>query len=340
MSDFTYDVRSCYIPRPGFKLVPIDYNNLELLSCASQLRRFYGVSDMANIIMSGDKPTDLHSMFASKLMGQEEKRVITYDDYILNKKDPKYKAYRSKGKPMSLGRPGGMGYDTIRSQCEMVGIILDYKVLFSHDHERTVKRMFFKHGETQPNLRVKRTGFREWSIVKDEVVGIRKALDELYSDLSEFLNEGHKKFLTGEHRFKKNEFGEWEKEVFYRFDSHGVKRDYCNYTAFCNGYLMQTPSAVGAKYAGYKLFREFESTDDVNMLAFVHDEYIMEIRDDKHLMDNVERCSEIMIDSMIEKLGIRVAVEWQIQNYWSKDTCIDEGVCYKSKLGEELQHVK
>ena len=76
------------------------------------------------------------------------------------------------------------------------------------------------------------------------------------------------------------------------------------------------------------------------MLAFIHDEYILEIRDDEYLMENTLRACEIMVDSMIEKLGIRVAVEWQIQNYWSKNDCLDEGVCYKSKLGEELQHVK
>lgn len=338
MNKFTYDVRSCFIPRPGYKFVAVDFNNLELLAVGYQLLKFYGHCTLIDLVNSGDCPTDLHSVYAALLMSKEIKRDVTYEEFISRKKEPEFKAYRSKGKPMSLGRPGGMGYETIRSQCILSGINLDYKVLFSHDNEKMLKRMFYKHSEGMENLRIARTGKKEWSIVKDEVVGLRKALDELYPELYDFLTEGHKRFLTGEKGYKKNEYNEWEEEPYYRFDTLGVQRNFCNYTAFCNGYLMQTPSAAGAKNAVYNTFRYWESSDEVYALGFIHDEIIFEVKDNENLHKNVAKCSEILIDSMQEVLpGVRVAVEYTIHHCWAKDGNDEDGVFWKDMDSKELK---
>lgn len=340
MSKFTWDVRNCYIPRDGYKIVTIDYNNLELISVAHQLQEYYGHSVMSDVINSGGQPTDLHSKFAAILMSEEQGRKVTYEEFIKHKKEPEYKAYRSKGKPISLGRPGGMGYDTIRTQCDREGIKLKYKVIFNHRVESVVKNMLYKHCPDTYNLRVKRTGKRDWSIVYDEVVSVRKALDGLYPELKDFLTTGHLKFLTGEVDYKKNDFGEWEEQPYYKFETMGIQRDYCSYTAFVNAYLMQTPSAVGAKKAGYDLFRYWESSTDVHLLAFIHDEYIFEIKDNDNLQDNVYKSCEIMLTSMMDILpSVRCAVEWQIQDYWSKDICLSEGVCFMNQGSKDLRYV-
>jgi hypothetical protein len=315
----TWDIRNCYIPRKGFKLVCIDYNNLELISCANQLYKHYGKSAMLDIINSGTIPTDLHSVFACELMSSDLGRIITYDEFMAHKKEDEYKQYRNKGKPVTLGVPGGMGYDTIRTQFDREGIKLPFEVLQRCEYDVVARRLKRKYEGEFPNIRVKRTGRKEWSLVFDEIVKLKRVLFKLYPDLEAFLSSGHKDFLNGEMGYAKNDFGEWEEEPYYKYNALGVKRDYCTYTAFCNGFLMQAPSAVGAKRTGYNLVREYEKNDDVFPLAFIHDEYIFEIRENADLHKNIDRCSEIMVKSMQEELPHgRVAVEAEWMSYWSK----------------------
>ncbi len=335
----TWDIRNCYIPRPGFKLVTIDYNNLELLSCANQLKNFYGESKMCDIINGGDFPTDLHSVFACELMSSNTKRIITYDKYVSNKKKEGWKEYRSKGKPVTLGVPGGMGFDTIRTQFIKEGINLPFEILQKCQYEVVARRLVRKYSQEYPSIRVKRTGVREWSVVFDEVVKLKKILFKLYPELEKFMKEGHLKFVNGEEGYKKNDFGEWEKEPYYKYNTHGAERDYCNYTAFTNGFLLQSPSAAGAKRACVNIFKEFDDNEDVYPLAFIHDEVIFEIRDDNNLMTYVDRCSEVMIDSMKEVLPhVRVAVEAEVKSYWSKDVSEISRNYWKDRDSSELKY--
>ncbi len=319
----TWDIRNCYVPRPGFKLVTIDYNNLELLSCAHQTYSHFGYGNMHDIINSGNQPTDLHSVFACELMSSDTKRNISYDEFIKNKKEDGWKGYRSKGKPVTLGVPGGMGYDTIRTQFNKEGIKLPFGIIQKCQYEVVARRLIHKYEGEFPNIRVKRTGKREWSVVCDEIVKLKKILFKLYPELALFLKEGHKQFLTGDSGWVKNDFGEWEQEPYYKYKTLGVERDFCTYTAFCNGFLMQAPSAVGAKKAGVNLFKEYRHSDEVFALAFIHDEYIFEIKDNNNLQTHVDRCAEIMIDSMKGVLpSVRIAVESEVKDYWAKDVCI------------------
>ncbi len=341
MHKFTYDVRNCYRPRPGYKFVTVDYNNLELIAVGHQLLKYYGKSVLADIINSGDSPTDLHSVFAAELMSAAENRIISYEDFMKNKKDPAYKIYRAKGKPFSLGRPGGMGMDTMRLQAETQHISLDYKPIYAFSTQAQARGALNKYGAGQANLRVRRTGKREWSVVFDEVVGIRKVLDTLYPDVKMFLSESHRNFLTGEVGFKYNDYGEREDVPYYAFETLGFRRDYCSYTEFCNAYLMQTPSAVGAKAAVYNNFRYWEDNDDVHMLMFVHDEIGAEVADNKDLDYNVSMINKIMIQSMADTFSrkVRVATEWTINDCWSKDGNEREGQFFMDAQSDTLREV-
>lgn len=338
----TWDVRNCFVPRPRFKLVTIDYNNLELLAVAVQLQRLYGRSAMLDIINGGDTPTDLHSMFACKLMSADKAILITYEEFVKNKNNPEYKPYRQKGKPVTLGVPGGLGFATMRTQFNKEGINLKYKVIAKSEYEVVVRRLLKKYEGEFKNLRVARTGFREYSLIIDELVGLRKILYDLYPELELFLKEGHKKFLTGQSGWKKNEWGEWEEDLYYRYEFQGVKRDFCNYTATCNGMLMQSPSAVGAKHAVWNTMKEFELTDnqEVFPIAFIHDEVVYEIADNENLRANVDRCAEILIDSMQEMLpGTRVAVEAEVKDYWSKSVSLWGVNYFKNANDKQLRIV-
>lgn len=334
----TWDIRNCFIPRPGYKLVTIDYNNLELLACADQLYKYYGKCAMRDIINGGTIPTDLHSVFACELMSSDTGKKVSYEEFMKHKKEEGYKEYRSKGKPVTLGVPGGMGYDTIRGQFFKEGIQLQYSEIAKFKYERTARKLMKQYEGEYPALRVKRTGFFEWSIVSDEIVNLKKILFRLYPELETFLKVDHVKFVNGETGYTRNEWGEWEKEPFYRYNVHGVRRDYCTYTALCNGYLMQGPSAVGAKQEVYDTVRYFENNDDVHLLAFIHDENVFEIRDNDYLQDNIDQCANIMIDSMQRVLkSVRVAVEAEVKPYWSKEICESSRVYWKDYNSKELR---
>ena len=229
----SYDVRNCFIPREGFKICSIDYSGLELCSAAHQLYKTLGYSYMREALNEGHKPTDMHSKLAAKI------KKIPYEEFIEHKKE--YKEDRQKAKPINLGFPGGIGYDTMRHLMWRDGIKTNFQVL------ETAKRKndlyYYLTNLASPDLRIKRMNKHEYALVQDELVLLKKYMFDLYPDLEQFLKETHLKFLTGATKFKKNDFDEWEEEPMYMYDTHGFKRDWCTYTALCNGFLMQTPSA-------------------------------------------------------------------------------------------------
>lgn len=307
VENVTYDVRNCFIPREGFKICSIDYSGLELCSAAHQLYRTLGFSYMREALNEGDKPTDMHSKLAAKI------KKISYQEFMDNKKE--YKEDRQKAKPINLGFPGGIGYDTMRHLMWKDGIKTRFQIL------ETAKRKndlyYYLTNLAAPDLRIKRIHKNEYALVQDELVMLKKYMFNLYPDLEQFLKETHLKFLTGKTKFKKNDFDEWEEEPMYMYDTHGFKRDWCTYTALCNGFLMQTPSAIGAQQAMNKLIRTFYNNSDLYMQAFIHDESIKEVRDGRY--DLIDQAAEIMIDEMHVALpSVRITVEASLSDYWQK----------------------
>ncbi len=303
----SYDVRNCFIPRAGFKICSIDYSGLEMCSAAHQLYKTLGYSYMREVINEGDKPTDMHSKLAAKIKG------ISYQEFIEHKSE--YKEDRQKAKPINLGFPGGIGYDTMRHLMWRDGIKTRFQVL------ETAKRKndlyYFLTNLSQPDLRIKRINKKEYALVQDELVVLKKYIFDLYPELEEFLKETHNKFLTGKVRIKKNEFDEWEEEPMYMYDTHGFKRDWCTYTALCNGYLMQTPSAIGAQKAVNKIMRIYYNHPDIIPQAFIHDEIVFEVREQR--TDLIEQASNIMIEEMQLVLpSVRISVEASMSDYWQK----------------------
>lgn len=316
----TYDIRACFIPREGFELVSIDYSGLELSATANQLQRVFGRSAMADTINSGQEPVDMHSKLACKIASIKQKRFISYEEFMQNKKSPENKHFRQMAKPINLGFPGGIGYDTMRHLMYKEGVQTKYEVLESFPSETRASHIAYNLKQKYPNIRVARTGFKEWSIVYDELVGFKTALFSLYPELGQFLRHEHEKYQTSEFVAMKNEWGEWESEKAYAFDTSGVRRDFCTYTAFCNGYLMQTPAAAGAKSAVYHIVKEFYEDADMNPLAFIHDEIIFEVRaNSTRKFEIIDRVAELMITSMQRALPhVRIAVEASLMDYWTK----------------------
>jgi hypothetical protein len=262
---------------------------------------------MRDALNEGDKPTDMHSKLAAKLKG------ISYEEFMEHKSE--YKDARQKAKPINLGFPGGIGYDTMRHLMWKDGIKTRFEILETSKNKQDLNYYLFNlHA---PDVRIKRLNKSEYALVQDELVLLKRYMFELYPELEQFLKETHLKFLTGKMKFKKNEFDEWEEEPMYMYDTHGFKRDWCTYTALCNGFLMQTPSAVGAQKAVNKVCREFYSEPDIIPQSFIHDEIVFEVREGRY--DLVERAAYIMIEEMQTVLSsVRIAVEASISDYWQK----------------------
>ena len=303
----SYDVRNCFVPRPGFKVFSIDYSGLELCSAAHQLYHIVGYSRMRDALNEGDKPTDMHSKLAAKIKG------ISYDEFMAKKSE--YKDDRQKAKPINLGFPGGIGYDTMRHLMWKDGIKTKFNILETAPEKKSL--YYFLTNLHCPDLRIKRINKKEYALVQDELVLLKNHVFGLYPELEEFLKETHKKFLNGNIKWKKNEFGEWEEDELYRYQVEHFVRDNCTYTANCNGLLMQTPSAIGATKAMNKAIRKYWNHPDIYLQAFIHDEAVGEIREDRY--DLVEDVAKIMMEEMQTVLSsVRIAVEASVSDYWQK----------------------
>lgn len=321
-----YDVRNCFKAREGRLLAAIDYGGLELCSTASMLHKVYKKSNMLDLLNSGETPTDLHSKFAAEVMSKEKGQKITYEQFLSNKKEEEYSKYRQICKALNLGFPGGIGYVVMGSQLFKDGIEIFKKVLTKEDgkpllvhNEKFAIKTLTQIRKYDNNVRVERIGKRAWIFILDELVGLKQDFYALYPELEKFLTETHNHFLTGDHKMVKNDFGEWEKEPLYKFNHSGTRRENATYTQFCNSFLMQSPSAEGAKQMLWDIGYKIRNNDEIELLAFIHDEIVLEIKNNENMVKNVDLISEIMIDSMSEVIeNVRINVEADVMKYWSK----------------------
>lgn len=319
VKNVTWDIRNCFIPRDGYKLCSMDYSGLELASTANQLYKITGKRNMLDILNQGDCPVDPHSMLAYRFINIKENAHETYHSFLSHKKEPKYKRYRQLAKPINLGFPGGLGQDTMRMLLAKDKIYPKLKVLASAHHEDYLQgKMNVLRKKGHP-VRIRRVARNKYELIYDELVALKEELFNLYPDLKYFLNEGHKQFLTGETKRLKNEFGEWEQEEMYSFQVGDFHRDWCTYTQLCNGVLMQSPSAIGAKRALINTMETFADTHDIIPLAFIHDEILFEVKESNNMYSLVQDVAEIMLRSMRTILtDVRIAVEAEIMDYWMK----------------------
>lgn len=95
-------VRECFVPRPGFWMVSVDYSTLELRTLAQVCLWLFGKSKMAEALQAGK---DLHIAMAANMLG------ISYSEGEArhNAKDKDFKRARDCAKVANFGMPGGLG---------------------------------------------------------------------------------------------------------------------------------------------------------------------------------------------------------------------------------------
>ena len=94
--------RSLFVARPGHKLIVADYSAIELVTLASVLERRYGKSVLADVLRSGRKP---HDFTASLMMN------MPYEEFLALKEKDKdlHTKRRQAAKAINFGVPGGLG---------------------------------------------------------------------------------------------------------------------------------------------------------------------------------------------------------------------------------------
>lgn len=339
VEDVTYDVRNCFVPEEGWTLFSTDYSALELVVTASQLKKYFGKSKMHEMLNKGDTPIDFHSILSSRVATIKTGKPYDYDSFVKVKKEPYFNDIRTLTKRISCGFPGGIGYDKMRGLLLKEGIVSSFKVLVKSKNLEQIKRVFFQFRNARDDLRIARLSKNLYAIVLDELVLLKKEMFKMYPELEAFLKDAHQHFTTGQYCPVKDDFGEWQNEPMYRYKIQNFIRDWTTYCGFCNGYLMQTPSAIGALRAFCRVMRKYIDHPDVKILNFVHDEIVSSIRNIPEKYDIIRDIEEIMIDGVRTVTGksMRVAVETEEMNYWAKSGGIWSETAYKNANSEELR---
>lgn len=326
MSKLTWGVRNCFIPRDGFVMGTIDYAGLELACTAHQLYVATGRHNMLDLFNSGDTPVDPHSIFGAKLKSTKDRRTVTYEEFLANKKEKGYKEFRQFAKPINLGFPGGIGYDQMRVILAGQGIFPKLQILNKSISEENLKPQRKKFRQMGHPVRIRQVALNEFQLVYDELVDIKDQMFQIYPDLKQFLQEEHYSYIMRDDNNKviqkkvKNDFGIDELEPMYQFMIPGFERQYSTYTQFCNGFLMQSPAAIGAKSATCKVIEKYAENADVNILAFIHDEIIFEVKEGSDMYEITKDIAEIMIDEMQKIVAYsRITVEMSLMRYWDKE---------------------
>ena len=97
-------IRGCFVPSPGNVFVVVDYAQIELAVLGWAWKHQLGFGDSLHEIVSQGR--DMHRLIAAEVLGKSPADVT--------------KEERNAAKPVSLGRPGGLGWRTIQKQAKLV----------------------------------------------------------------------------------------------------------------------------------------------------------------------------------------------------------------------------
>ena len=114
-------IRSCFVPAPGNVFVVVDYAQIELAVLGWAWKHQLGFGGSLNDIVSQGR--DMHRLIAAHVLGKDPASVT--------------KEERNAAKPVSLGRPGGLGWRTIQKQAKN-----DYGVELSEEQVRERMRAY------------------------------------------------------------------------------------------------------------------------------------------------------------------------------------------------------
>lgn len=318
-------VRECLVPEKGHVFISCDYSTLELCTLSQITYTRYGKSTMRDLINEG---VDLHRRLASIVLGKPETEVTKED--------------RQKAKALNFGLPGGMGLRGLQAYAQAsygVNIALDeaerwravWLSLFPEMQEYLQQEDdLARLGETldmdsHPDASMMLSASAAAGLVmrvsggacesssgrvfsKDEIAWAWKQIAEGRAGLVKTLAESI--------RLRRGS-PELRRAVMPGIPAvipTGRIRADCSYTERHN-WGFQALAADGAKLALYGLMRAGHL-----VVAFIHDEVLVEVPECDDYRDVAEGISRIMVDSMrLVCSDVEIRTEYAAMKRWQKD---------------------
>jgi hypothetical protein len=329
--------RELFVPRPGYKLVSVDYSFIELRTLASVCYGRFGRSVLGDVIKGG---TDPHAYTAALLLGSPVAGFVA-----LKASDPAtYKHHRQAAKAVNFGVPGGLGAEKLAAYAKAsYGVAMTreqaarfkqrlitevYPELSLYLADRSSVDLAENLGVAEANVRYSfdlRPGQEGLTMGAVRKVAAGKAvkadgtpynaaytanvwrtLEKLYAGTDERVREA----------LARREGGSWlEGRLFSRTvpTLTGRLRAGVSYTEARNT-PFQGLAADGAKLALWELHKA-----GYLVVAFVHDEILLEVPADR-AEDEARKASAIMDRAMEQVLfpGVPSACEYAVGDYWVK----------------------
>jgi DNA polymerase I-like protein with 3'-5' exonuclease and polymerase domains len=317
--------REMIVPSRGSLLLGIDYSAIELRTLAAVLERRYGRSRLADVLREGVDP---HAFTASMFRG------VSLDEFS---RLPDRKKLRQQAKALNFGIPGGLGAKSLVSYAATtygVDLSLEEATLF---RDRLIGEIYPELGEylkedsigtLSSNLRTSAFRVRScfdsdgtFGAVRRIVSGKGRSSGEAYGeafvsriwDSLRTLNQNPKlRDLIAQRQGGDLLF----RELFFSpvVTITGRLRGRVGFSQSRNT-PFQGIAADGAKIALWNLFRS-----GFRVVAFIHDEFLIELPVDSDHTEEASRIDRILCESMERLSGsVPISCEYALSERWYKE---------------------
>jgi DNA polymerase I-like protein with 3'-5' exonuclease and polymerase domains len=317
--------REMIVPSRGSLLLGIDYSAIELRTLAAVLERRYGRSRLADVLREGVDP---HAFTASMFRG------VSLDEFsrLVDRKK-----LRQQAKALNFGIPGGLGAKSLVSYAATtygVDLSLEEATLF---RDRLIGEIYPELGEylkedsigtLSSNLRTSAFRVRScfdsdgtFGAVRRIVSGKGRSSGEAYGeafvsriwDSLRTLNQNPKlRDLIAQRQGGDLLF----RELFFSpvVTITGRLRGRVGFSQSRNT-PFQGIAADGAKIALWNLFRS-----GFRVVAFIHDEFLIELPVDSDHTEEASRIDRILCESMERLSGsVPISCEYALSERWYKE---------------------
>ncbi|MEI8213610.1 MAG: DNA polymerase [Planctomycetota bacterium] len=317
--------REMIVPSKGSLFLGIDYSAIELRTLAAVLERRYGRSRLADVLREGVDP---HAFTASMFRG------VSLDEFS---RLPEKKKLRQQAKALNFGIGGGLGAKSLVSYAATTyGVEMTIEEA-THFRDRLIEDVYPELSEYLKEDPVailagnlKTSAFRVGSCFESEgtigavkriVSGKGRSSGEAYGDAFvdrvwkslESLNEDRRLIS----RIQRREAGDpLFRDLFFSpiVTLTGRLRGKVGFSQSKNT-PFQGVAADGAKIALWGLFRS-----GFRVVAFIHDEFLIEIPIDCDPTEQAQRINRILCESMEQLTGsVPIACEYSLSNRWYKE---------------------
>ena len=316
--------REMIIPSEGSYFLGIDYSAIELRTLAAVLERRYGRSRLADVLREGVDP---HAFTASMFKG------VSLEDFS---RLSDRKKLRQQAKALNFGIPGGLGAKSLVSYAATtygVDLSIEEATLF---RDSLIKEIYPELGEylkedsigiLSANLRTSSHRVRScfdsdgtFGAVKRIVSGKGRSSGEAYGEAFvsriweslRTLNQNPKlRDLIAQRKGGEQLF----RELFFSpvVTITGRLRGKVGFSQSRNT-PFQGVAADGAKIALWNLNRS-----GFRVVAFIHDEFLIEIPVEADHTEEASRVESILCDSMQQLCGsVPIACEYALSERWYK----------------------